>query len=110
MLIRHRFGHTRTMLATLGLALAGLALGPVSTDGHCRDTGPAVAVPPAATPVELEVPFDEPDPFAAPATRGIDLELRVLNVRIEFPWLKNLPISPGHRLVIAWFPTSPPNE
>ncbi len=107
----HRIGHTRMMLGTLALALAGLAAGPVSTHGHCRDTAPAAAVPPPAPPAEFaHARASGPDTFDAPATSGIDLELRVLNVRIEFPWLKNLPISPARRLVIVWFPTSPPSE
>jgi hypothetical protein len=32
---------------------------------------------------------------------GIDLELRVLNLRIEFPWMKTLPITPGRHIVIT---------
>jgi len=32
---------------------------------------------------------------------GVDVELRIGPVRIEFPWLRRLPIAPGKRLVIA---------
>jgi hypothetical protein len=34
---------------------------------------------------------------------GIDLELRILHVSIEFPWLKALPVSFGRRIVISLF-------
>ena len=34
---------------------------------------------------------------------GLDLELRVWKLRIEFPWLKSLPIRPGRNIVISVF-------
>lgn len=36
-----------------------------------------------------------------PVSRGIDLEVRLFHVRIEFPWMKALPVSPGHHIVIS---------
>jgi hypothetical protein len=48
-----------------------------------------------------------PGPDADPMTsHGIDLEVRVLNLRIEFPWLKALPITPVHHIVITMLPES----
>ena len=34
---------------------------------------------------------------------GLDLELRVWKLRIEFPWLKSLPVRPGRPIVISIF-------
>jgi hypothetical protein len=39
--------------------------------------------------------------WPAPRSTGIDLEIRILHVSIEFPWLKALPISLGQRIVIS---------
>lgn len=32
---------------------------------------------------------------------GLDLEVRIWNVRIGFPWLKSLPVTPGRRIVVS---------
>lgn len=37
----------------------------------------------------------------SPSTSGVDLEVRVWRLRVGFPWLKYLPITPGRRIVIA---------
>ena len=46
-----------------------------------------------------------PGPAAngADTPAGLDLELRVWKLRIEFPWLKSLPIRPGRNIVISVF-------
>jgi hypothetical protein len=39
------------------------------------------------------------------ASTGVDLEVRIWNVRIGFPWLKSLPVTPGRRIVVSlWEP------
>lgn len=42
-------------------------------------------------------------PEAAPST-GLDLEVRIGRIHIEFPWLKALPISPGRHVVLELMP------
>ncbi len=37
----------------------------------------------------------------ASANTGLDLEVRIWNVRIGFPWLKSLPVTPGRRIVVS---------
>ena len=38
---------------------------------------------------------------------GLDLEVRIWNVRIGFPWLKSLPLTPGRRVVLSLWETDP---
>jgi hypothetical protein len=40
-------------------------------------------------------------PVPVSFTTGLDLEVRILNVRIGFPWLKSLPVTPGRRIVVS---------
>ncbi len=56
----------------------------------------AATVPPAAA--DLRQPGDD-------ASTGLDLEVRIFNVRIEFPWLKSLPVTPGRHVVLSLFET-----
>jgi hypothetical protein len=73
----------------VGFALVAAIVAPAASGATpCRESA---AVGPAPAPL----------PVVA-ATQGVDLELRVLNLRIEFPWLKDLPITPGRRIVISW--------
>jgi hypothetical protein len=39
------------------------------------------------------------------ASTGLDLEVRIGRIRIEFPWLKSLPITPGRHLVLDLMPS-----
>lgn len=40
--------------------------------------------------------------FEPPATgRGIDLQIRMGRLRIEFPWLRGLPVTPARRIVVT---------
>jgi hypothetical protein len=41
---------------------------------------------------------------AADASTGLDLEVRIGRIHIEFPWLKALPISPGRHVVLELMP------
>ena len=86
------------LIGRLAMGIAAVALlaafsVPVATSAlTCREARVAAA-PVQATSDVLE-------------SRGLDLEVRILNVRIEFPWLKTLPISPGRRIVISWLTDS----
>jgi hypothetical protein len=91
----------RPLLSLVMGVLVMLAIGSGITtgasDAPCKD---AVAVgsetpepPAAASPRKAEI--TTPD--------GLDLELRVWKLRIEFPWLKSLPVRPGRSVVISIF-------
>ena len=86
----------RPLLFCIAAVLVMLAIGSGITtgasDAPCKDAvaRPAHAAAPAAA-----------DQAATPA--GVDLELRVWKLRIEFPWLKSLPIRPGRNIVISVF-------
>lgn len=66
---------------------AGRALGPTIACESTRGVGVASA---AARPAE-----------GTPGRRGLDLQVRVGRLRIEFPWMRTLPIAPGRRIVIS---------
>ncbi len=42
---------------------------------------------------------------AESVSTGLDLEVRIWNVRIGFPWLKSLPLTPGRRIVLSLWET-----
>jgi hypothetical protein len=44
-------------------------------------------------------------PVSTSLTTGLDLEVRIWNVRIGFPWLKSLPVTPGRRIVVSLWET-----
>jgi hypothetical protein len=44
---------------------------------------------------------------ALSASAGVDLEVRIWNVRIGFPWLKSLPLTPGRRIVVSLWDADP---
>jgi hypothetical protein len=79
-----RFVVERLTVVALALALAALAVVPGATTAS-----PCPAAPPAGE-------GDDPRP-----STGIDLEVRVLNLRVEFPWMRALPVSPAHHIVIS---------
>jgi hypothetical protein len=94
-----QFALERLTIGGLALVLAALAAVPGETvpggapapcDGTRRAATPDTGARAFADDVE-------------PRT-GIDLEVRVLNLRVEFPWMRALPISPGHRIVISLAP------
>jgi hypothetical protein len=75
---------------------------PEATDAQVPTPAPtptavkAADVPPAVS--DLRQPGDD-------ASTGLDLEVRIWNVRIEFPWLKSLPVTPGRHVVLSLFET-----
>ena len=46
-------------------------------------------------------------PVDVSASAGVDLEVRIWNVRIGFPWLKSLPVTPGRRIVVSLWDATP---
>jgi hypothetical protein len=94
----------RPLLFLVAAVLVMLAIGSGITTGAsdepCKD---AVATPGAAKATA------SPTPAAADDTTpvGLDLELRVWKLRIEFPWLKSLPVRPGRSVVISLFEAPP---
>jgi hypothetical protein len=48
---------------------------------------------------------DRGRPVPADVTTGLDLEVRIWNVRIGFPWLKSLPVTPGRHVVVSLWET-----
>jgi hypothetical protein len=88
----------RPLLFLVAAVLVMLAIGSGITtgasDAPCKD---AVAKAAKASPA----PAAADDAAVTPA--GLDLELRVWKLRIEFPWLKSLPIRPGRNIVISVF-------
>ena len=89
----------RPLLFLVAAVLVMLAIGSGITtgasDAPCKD---AVAKGAKASPSPAPAAADD---AATPA--GLDLELRVWKLRIEFPWLKSLPIRPGRNIVISVF-------
>jgi hypothetical protein len=89
----------RPLLFLVAAVLVMLAIGSGITTGAsdepCKD---AVAETAAANAASSLSPADDD---ASPV--GLDLELRVWKLRIEFPWLKSLPIRPGRNIVISVF-------
>jgi hypothetical protein len=102
-----RFAVERFTIVLVALALTALAVVPGGTTpapcpermraelSNGADLSQGATVPP---PSGLD-----PDEPRRPR-KGIDLSLRVWNLRVEFPWMRALPISPGHHIVISLFP------
>ena len=88
----------RPLLFLVAAVLVMLAIGSGITTGAsdppCKD---AVARP------ADQAPRPSPAAAAEATPPGIDLELRVWKLRIEFPWLKSLPVTPGRHIVISVF-------
>jgi hypothetical protein len=94
-----QFAFERLTIGALALGLAAMAVVPGGAgptpqhDAPCDEASHAVVSTPeggaSAWTEEVE-----------PRT-GIDLEVRVLNLRVEFPWMRALPVSPGHHIVIS---------
>jgi len=87
-----RFALERLTVVALAMALAAVAVVPGGTsETPCADR--RVQAPQT---VGLGTRPDPPQP-----PTGIDLEVRVFNLRVEFPWMRALPVSPGHHIVIS---------
>ena len=96
-----RFAVERLTIALLAVALTALAAVPGGTMAFpCPDQAGTAVVSNGAT-VPAPVGLDPEEPRRP--RRGIDLSLRVWNVRVEFPWMRSLPVSPGHHIVISLF-------
>jgi hypothetical protein len=83
---------TLLLLATVGAAVEAGGV-------KCKEAGSATVI--ARNP--------EPSAVAlAPAQTdaGLDLEIRVFNLRIEFPILKSLPLRPGRHIILTFFASS----
>jgi hypothetical protein len=100
----------RPLLFLVAAVLVMLAIGSGITtgasDAPCKD---AVAQAEATT---ASAATARPSPRAAASDDagipvGLDLELRVWKLRIEFPWLKSLPVRPGRSVVISLFEAPP---
>jgi hypothetical protein len=89
-----RIARNRLTVAVLALAVTALAMVPVGTSGGPCGTSASDVRPAAA------VGFGGAEDVPRPRT-GIDLEVRILNLRVQFPWMRSLPVSPGHRIVIS---------
>jgi hypothetical protein len=88
----------RPLLFLVAAVLVMLAIGSGITTGAsdppCKDAVVEAAQP--ASPSSIAAGDDLTPP-------GIDLELRVWKLRIEFPWLKSLPVRPGRSVRISIF-------
>ena len=86
----------RPLLFLVAAVLVMLAIGSGITTG-ASDAPCKEAVPPVAKASPAPAASDADTPV------GLDLELRVWKLRIEFPWLKSLPVRPGRSVVISVF-------
>jgi hypothetical protein len=86
----------RPLLFLVAAVLVMLAIGSGITtgasDAPCKE---AVTKAAKASPAPAATDADAPT--------GLDLELRVWKLRIEFPWLKSLPVRPGRHIVVSVF-------
>jgi hypothetical protein len=80
---------TLLLLATVGAAVE--AGGP-----KCKEAGSAAVIARNPEPAAVSL-------APAPVDGGLDLEIRVFNLRIEFPILKSLPLRPGRHIVLSFF-------
>ena len=102
-----RFAVERFTIVLVALALTALAVVPGwTTPAPCPEQKMRVSAsdgwppsPGATIPPPSGLDPDEP----RRPRKGIDLSLRVWNLRVEFPWMRALPISPGHHIVISLF-------
>jgi hypothetical protein len=101
----------RPLLFLVAAVLVMLAIGSGITtgasDAPCKD---AVAKAEATTASAATAAKSSPRAAAtddADVPVGLDLELRVWKLRIEFPWLKSLPVRPGRSVVISVFEAPP---
>jgi hypothetical protein len=101
-LLIRRFAVERFTIALLAIALMTMAVVPGGTSPvPCPDRALA-AVPVSGATIPPPIGLDPEEPRRP--LKGIDLSLRVWNLRVEFPWMRSLPISPGHHIVISLFP------
>jgi hypothetical protein len=103
----------RSVLGIAAMLLASLVASGKSTQARCPDqkaaqtpwTVAAAAPSPAAPLVASQA--EAVRPLSVSGSAGLDLEVRIWNVRIGFPWLKSLPVTPGRRIVVSLWETEP---
>jgi hypothetical protein len=89
------------------LLVSGVVSGRSIQASRCPEQKTAVAL---ATVSTQTAPAQAASRFGAdalPASTGVDLEVRIWNVRIGFPWLKSLPLTPGRRIVVSLWDADP---
>jgi hypothetical protein len=103
-----------SILWVAAMLLASLVASGKSIQARCPDQKMAhsawtVAAAPAHGRVMASLTPRQADEEAllASSTAGLDLEVRIWNVRIGFPWLKSLPVTPGRRIVVSLWETEP---
>ena len=85
------------LLLTAGILLmlavgSGILAG--ATDPPCKDSVHAA---------QIEAQAHARPTLTAVQPTGVDLELRIWRLRIEFPWLKSLPVRPAQHIVVSIF-------
>jgi hypothetical protein len=90
-----RFRPLLLMVAGLLVMLAvgsGILAG--ATDPPCKDTVHAA---------QVEARAQARTTLTAVQPTGVDLQVRIWKLRIEFPWLKALPVRPAQHIVVSIF-------
>lgn len=90
-----RFRPLLLMVAGLLVMLAvgsGILAG--ATDPPCKDTVHAA---------QVEALTHAKPTLTAVQPAGVDLQVRIWKLRIEFPWLKSLPVRPAQHIVVSIF-------
>ena len=90
-----RFRPLLLMVAGLLVMLAvgsGILAG--ATDPPCKDTVHAA---------QMEAMAQSRPALTAVQPAGVDLQVRIWKLRIEFPWLKSLPVRPAQHIVVSIF-------
>jgi hypothetical protein len=92
------------------LLVSGLVSGRTIQASRCPDKGAeskgTVSVQTLSAAAQA-APADKVLPATLFASTGVDLEVRIWNVRIGFPWLKSLPLTPGRRIVVSLWDADP---
>ena len=89
------------VVGVLAMLAVGSGILAGATDPPCKD-----AARPQADAGVISAHARPAAPPAADAPTGLDLEVRIWNLRIEFPWLKSLPLRPGRHIVVSIFETA----
>jgi hypothetical protein len=93
------------------LLVSGVVSGRTIQASRCPDRGAepkgTVSVQTSLSAAAQAAPGDRMLPATLFASTGVDLEVRIWNVRIGFPWLKSLPVTPGRRIVVSLWEADP---
>jgi hypothetical protein len=88
------------------LLVSSVVSGRTIQASRCSDQKATVTVQTAAAAAQAWS-GDRALPNSLSTSAGVDLEVRIWNVRIGFPWLKSLPVTPGRRIVVSLWETEP---